>query len=450
MLLLKVGFPLGKEAILPRQSLTFPQAHQQVVRQALSFPLGKEAVLPRQLLTFPVKEAIPPQQVVRQVLSFPQVKEAILPQQLLTFPWVKVAVLPQQVNQAIKLGQSGKVLGGLTSIGHPRLPRRTALSPGKTTSPLPPSRLPQGSSNEEPNPKWVINLSNKPLTPAQRSVLAKGPNYVVTPRQPPNLEYITAIEAACTKLSQQDAEELRADVNRVLRSSHPPKPNLTKAQNLALRELKRDRDCIVLTADKGVAMVIMDRQDYINKANHLLNQSTYRSIAKDPTSSIKNKLISILKRVKNQTGLDSNTYKSMYPTGCVPPKFYGLPKIHKPDTPLRPTVSSCGSVTYGVAKELAKILKPLVGKSPHHITSTQDFVEQARHIKLESGECLSSYDVSALFTSVPIDPALNISKDLLDKDTTLKERTVMEVGDIILLLRVLSQEHLLFLPRPVL
>ena len=181
-------------------------------------------------------------------------------------------------------------------------------------------------------------------------------------------------------------------------------------------------------------MVIMDRQDYINKANHLLNQSTYKSIAKDPTNSIKNKLINILKRVKYQTGLDSNTYKSMYPTGCVPPKFYGLPKIHKPDTPLRPIVSSCGSVTYGVAKELATILKPLVGKSPHHITSTQDFVEQARHIKLEPGECLSSYDVSALFTSVPIDPALNIIKDLLDKDTTLKERTVMEVGDIILLL----------------
>ena len=173
------------------------------------------------------------------------------------------------------------------------------------------------------------------------SVLAKGPNFVVFPRQPPNLEYITAIEAACTKLSQQDAEELRADINRVLRSSQPPQPKLTKAQNLALRELKRDRDCIVPTADKGVAMLIMDRQDYINKASHLLNQNTYRSITKDPTNSIKNKLINILKRVKNQTGLDSNTYKSMYPTGCVPPKFHGLPKIHKPDTPLRPIVSSC-------------------------------------------------------------------------------------------------------------
>ena len=141
---------------------------------------------------------------------------------------------------------------------------------------------------------------------------------MVTPRQPPNLEYITAIEAACTKLSQQDAEELRADINRVLKSSHPPKPNLTKAQNLTLRELKRDRDCIVLTADKGVAMVIMDRQDYINKANHLFNQNTYRSITKDPTNSIKNKLINTLKRVKTKTGLDSNTYKSMYPTGFCP------------------------------------------------------------------------------------------------------------------------------------
>ena len=181
-------------------------------------------------------------------------------------------------------------------------------------------------------------------------------------------------------------------------------------------------------------MVIMDRQDYINKANSLLNQNAYRSISQNPTNTIKNKLFSILKRVTNQTGLDSLTFKSMYPTACVPPKFYSLPNIHQPDTPLRPIVSRCGSVTYGVDKELAKIPKPLVGKSPHHINSTQDFAEQVNHIILGPGECLSSYDVSALFTSVPVDPALNIIKDLLEKDYTLKERTVLAVSDIILLL----------------
>ena len=35
-----------------------------------------------------------------------------------------------------------------------------------------------------------------------------------------------------------------------------------------------------------------------------------------------------------------------------------------------------------------------------------------------------SYDVTALFTSVPIDPALNIIKDLLEKDDNLSNRTV--------------------------
>ena len=149
------------------------------------------------------------------------------------------------------------------------------------------------------------------MTQAQRSVLTKGPNSVVTLWHPPNLEYITVIEAACTKLGQQDAEELKAEINRVLRSSHPPKPNLTNAQSKAIRELKRVSNCIVLTADKGVASVIMDRQDYINKSKHLLNQATYRAIPQDPNNTIKSKLINILKRVKYHTGLDNVTYKSM-------------------------------------------------------------------------------------------------------------------------------------------
>ena len=42
-----------------------------------------------------------------------------------------------------------------------------------------------------------------------------------------------------------------------------------------------------------------------------------------------------------------------------------------------------------------------------------------------------SYDVTTLFTSVPIDPALNIIKDLLEKDDNLSNRTVLSVQNII-------------------
>ena len=47
---------------------------------------------------------------------------------------------------------------------------------------------------------------------------------------------------------------------------------------------------------------------------------------------------------------------------------------------------------------------------------------------------LCSYDVTALFTSVPIDPALNIIKDLLEEDDTLQKRNVLSGENIIELL----------------
>ena len=76
--------------------------------------------------------------------------------------------------------------------------------------------------------------------------------------------------------------------------------------------------------------------------------------------------------------MDEGMDKVMYCTGCVPPKFYGLYKIHKTGNPLRPIVSSKGLVTYGVAKILSRVLKPLVGKYSHHIQRTGDCIKGQR------------------------------------------------------------------------
>ena len=112
-------------------------------------------------------------------------------------------------------------------------------------------------------------------------------------------------------------------------------------------------------------MVVMDRQDYINKAKELLAQPAHRTFTRDSKNKIKAMLIPKLKIVKRENNLEEGTYKAMYPTGCIPPRFYELPKIHKTGNPLKPVVSSRDSVTYGVAKVDSKVLKPLVGKSPH-------------------------------------------------------------------------------------
>ena len=69
--------------------------------------------------------------------------------------------------------------------------------------------------------KWVINLSDVPLTPTQEVVLTHRPNFAVTPKNPPILAYITSLEVACQKLNTNTAEELRSEGYRALRYSHP-------------------------------------------------------------------------------------------------------------------------------------------------------------------------------------------------------------------------------------
>ena len=234
------------------------------------------------------------------------------------------------------------------------------------------------SVSERDSSKWVINLSKSELTSTQKAVLAKGPNFAISPNNIHNLEYITSIELMCLKLKEEDVSQLRVDINALLRKEKAPRPNLNNQEKIGLSQLKKDQDRVILTTDKGVALVVLDKEDYINKAQDLPSQLAYKEIPKDPTNKIKTQLITKLRRIKKDSNLDEGTYKAMYLTICALPKFYGLPKIHKTGNPLRPIVSSRGSITYGVAKVLSKVIKPLVGKSPHHIQSTGDFVAKAK------------------------------------------------------------------------
>ena len=183
-----------------------------------------------------------------------------------------------------------------------------------------------------------------------------------------------------------------------------------------------------------MALVIMDKANYNKKAEELLNTKTYKKIPEDPMNKQKSRLIRILKNIKAEGGLSEGAYRRLYLTGAVSPKFYGLSKIHKPGIPLRTIVSSTSTVTYNTAKELAKILKPLVGIWTHHVQNTRDFVEHLEDVRLKQGECIISYDVTALFASVPIQPVLNIIKQRLANDKDLQQRTTMSINHIISLL----------------
>ena len=122
------------------------------------------------------------------------------------------------------------------------------------------------------NSKWVRNMSKKPLTEPQVKLLAHGPNYVVTPSNPPIGEYIAAVEKTCKSLTQGEDDEMRVEIKAAIKRSHPLRPNITREEQRALRELKKDDTRVILTADKGVCLVVLDKDEYIKKADELLKE----------------------------------------------------------------------------------------------------------------------------------------------------------------------------------
>ena len=115
-------------------------------------------------------------------------------------------------------------------------------------------------------------------------ILTHSPNFAVFSKEPPIGEYIAQIDKVCQQLKQGQVEELRGEVQFILKNIHPPKPSITKEGAKAINELKKDKERIILTANKGVSTVVMDREEYIKKSEELLKQSTCKEIPTDLTT----------------------------------------------------------------------------------------------------------------------------------------------------------------------
>ena len=116
----------------------------------------------------------------------------------------------------------------------------------------------------------LINLSKTPSTPAQKSLISKGSNFAIAPNNPSNVDFITAIGLVCHKLSDQYLQELRRETNCLLKKARAPRANITREEKKALRELRENKERIVLIAEKGVAMIVLDKKEYLEKAEALM------------------------------------------------------------------------------------------------------------------------------------------------------------------------------------
>ena len=195
-----------------------------------------------------------------------------------------------------------------------------------------------------------------------------------------------------------------------------PTHNITRKEREAIKTLREDSSHVVLTADKGVALVVMDKSQYIDKYMALLNDTKVYKPCKDTTKKLHRDVQESLQRLNREHGSSrlydwsKMYYNKLLPTGnsSPAPRFYGLPKIHKANWPMCPIVSACGMATYQLAKFLTKILQRYMRITPSFVKDSKSFSDHLKSVNISGEEELVSFDVSALFSSIPVPTALDI------------------------------------------
>ena len=121
---------------------------------------------------------------------------------------------------------------------------------------------------------WVRNISSRPLDEIETHVLSYGLKHSVTPKHVPTDDIVPNVESVLARqreLQESTKDDIRSRIASTLLSASLTDYNLTKDELHALKRLKNDKDIVTLPADKGRVTVVMDKKDYTDKMDSLVN-----------------------------------------------------------------------------------------------------------------------------------------------------------------------------------
>ncbi|CAM5130490.1 unnamed protein product [Natator depressus] len=328
----------------------------------------------------------------------------------------------------------------------------------------------RGHSNGPLNPPSnIVNLSNYTLSPAEAAVLSRGLSFC--PSTPSNMiQFCGDLESYFRRLRLkeyfQDTSEQHNDPQRpayqhykkkdsrwtppegrnsrldfyiecfrrraraeIVEKQHHLPHNLSRAEHNAIHSLRNNSNIIIKKADKGGAVVIMNRSEYEQEAARQLSNTTfYKPLPSDPTESYQKHLQHLLKKLPEKAQDQIRTDTPLEPRPGI---FYLLPKIHKPGNPGRPIISGIGTLTAGLSGYVDSLLRPYATSTPSYLRDTTDFLRKLQSIAdLPDNTILATMDVEALYTNIPHKDGLQAIKNTIPDNVTAN--LVAELCDFVL------------------
>jgi len=142
--------------------------------------------------------------------------------------------------------------------------------------------------------------------------------------------------------------------------------------------------------------------------DHLSNTNVYLPLNFDPTQHITYDVNTLIDFLHTRQHID-DTIKTFLspPQLCRTPIFYGLPKIHKQGTSLRPIVSGFNSLTDNLSKFITHFIQSLATKIPSYIRDTKYLLNILYSLyEIPPNTYLVTADVTSLYTNIPHDEGI--------------------------------------------
>ena len=137
--------------------------------------------------------------------------------------------------------------------------------------------------------KIIYNNSSRQFNQKELDLLSLGLSFGITQKKFPLIEYIAATEKLCQSLEEighpdsiARAQGIRNMVSGELRKGFDMKikTNLSKEEREILRKIGEDETIIICPADKGKAIVIEDKENYIQKMYQQIEEGDYTKATK--------------------------------------------------------------------------------------------------------------------------------------------------------------------------
>ena len=278
----------------------------------------------------------------------------------------------------------------------------------------------------------VINLSSRHLSRDEISLLSNG------------LKFVSKGDAAIDMcLSRLEEETLFLDEKLSYY-------NLTKGERNALHWLRDDPSIITKEADKGSAVVVWDREDYMREANSQLSgKDEYQEFKGEAEGLLIKVIKSVLRKTRSRGDISDETLDYFLVNNPKLDRFYLLPKIHKRlhNVPGRPVISNSSHFTENISSSIDFHLKPLAQKVKSYTQDINDFLKKIANLPpLPDDLILCTIDAVGLYPNVPHEEGLIAIRNALDtrKDKTISTDSLIELAECVLKNNIVEHDKSVF------